>query len=152
MNNMNLTLIPLYPEIFLSIAISVILLIDMFLSDGKRYITYVLTLVTLAICGLLTIDSLNSEVSSYAFHNMFVSDPMSQLLKLFSYLAVGLTLIYSRQYATNRGMLSGNLGGEFYVLALFALLGQMVMISGNNFLIIYLGLELMSLSLYALVA
>lgn len=152
MNNMNITLIPLYPEIFLTIAISAILLIDMFLSDAKRYITYGLTLVTLVICGLLTIDSMNSGVSSYTFHNMFVSDPMSQLLKLFSYLAVGLTLIYSRQYATNRGMLSGNLGGEFYVLALFALLGQMVMISGNNFLIIYLGLELMSLSLYALVA
>lgn len=152
MNNMNITLIPLYPEIFLTIAISVILLIDMFLSDAKRYITYGLTLVSLVICGLLTVDSMSSGVSSYAFHNMFVSDPMSQLLKLFSYLAVGLTLIYSRQYATNRGMLSGNLGGEFYVLALFALLGQMVMISGNNFLIIYLGLELMSLSLYALVA
>lgn len=152
MNNMNLNLIPLYPEIFLTIAISVLLLLDMFLSDAKRYITYGLTLVTLVICGLLTLDSMSSGVTSYAFHNMFVADPMSQLLKLFSYLAVGLTLIYSRQYVTNRGMLSGNLGGEFYVLALFALLGQMVMISGNNFLIIYLGLELMSLSLYALVA
>ena len=83
---------------------------------------------------------------------MFVSDPMSNLLKLFTYLAVGITLIYSRQYATERGMMSGNLGGEFYVLALFAMLGQMIMISGNNMLSIYLGLELMSLSLYALVA
>jgi len=83
---------------------------------------------------------------------MFVSDPMSNLLKLFTYLAVGITLIYSRQYATERGMLSGNLGGEFYVLALFSLLGQMIMISANNMLIVYLGLELMSLSLYALVA
>ncbi|MDB5907882.1 MAG: NADH:ubiquinone oxidoreductase subunit, partial [Massilia sp.] len=88
----------------------------------------------------------------YTFGNMFVSDPMSNLLKLFTYLTVGLTLIYSRQYAGERGMLSGNLGGEFYVLALFSMLGQMVMISGNNMLVIYLGLELMSLSLYALVA
>jgi NADH-quinone oxidoreductase subunit N len=71
---------------------------------------------------------------------------------VFSYAAVGLTLVYSRQYATDRQMLSSHLGGEFYVLALFSLLGQMVMISANNFLIIYLGLELMSLSLYALVA
>jgi NADH-quinone oxidoreductase subunit N len=77
---------------------------------------------------------------------------MANLLKLFTYLAVGLTLVYSRQYAEDRGMLSGNLGGEFYVLALFAMLGQMVMISGSNFLSIYLGVELMSLSLYALVA
>ena len=83
---------------------------------------------------------------------MFVSDPMANLLKAVSYLAVGVTLIYSRQYATDRGMVTGNQGGEFYVLALFSLLGQMVMISGNNFLMIYLGLELMSLSLYALVA
>ncbi|HEX7647583.1 MAG TPA: NADH-quinone oxidoreductase subunit NuoN, partial [Noviherbaspirillum sp.] len=84
--------------------------------------------------------------------NMFVSDPMSGMLKMFSYLAVAMTFVYSRQYAGDRGMLGGTLGGEFYVLALFSLLGQMVMISGNNFLIIYLGLELMSLSLYALVA
>jgi NADH-quinone oxidoreductase subunit N len=83
---------------------------------------------------------------------MFVSDPMANLLKLFTYLTVGMTLVYSRQYADDRGMLSGNLGGEFYVLALFAMLGQMVMISGSNFLSIYLGVELMSLSLYALVA
>ncbi len=77
---------------------------------------------------------------------------MASLLKLFACIAVGITLIYARQYTTDRGMVNGILGGEFYILALFSLLGQMVMISGNNFLIIYLGLELMSLSLYALVA
>jgi NADH-quinone oxidoreductase subunit N len=66
--------------------------------------------------------------------------------------AVAITLVYSRRYVSERGMVSGHLGGEFYPLALFALLGQMVMISGSNFLSIYLGLELMSLSLYALVA
>ena len=151
MNTMNLTL--LFPEVFLVIATSAILLIDMFLEDGKRYITYILSLLTLAGCALLTVDLLNSGITGYTLHNMFVTDPMSNLLKMFSYLAVGLTLIYSRQYATSRNMIGGgNLGGEFYVLALFTLLGQMIMISGNNFLIIYLGLELMSLSLYALVA
>jgi NADH-quinone oxidoreductase subunit N len=147
-----MNLIPVYPEIFLLIAASAILLIDMFLPDAQRHVTYVLSLATLAVCAALTIADLNSGATVYTFHNMFVSDPMSSLLKLFSYIAVGLTLIYSRQYATHRGMLGGELGGEFYALALFALLGQMVMISGNNFLIIYLGLELMSLSLYALVA
>jgi NADH-quinone oxidoreductase subunit N len=150
MNNMNL--IPLYPEIFLLIAASAILLVDMFLSDGQRYITYILSILTLAVCSALSLIDVNSGGTTYTFHNMFVSDPMSSLLKVFSYLAVGLTLIYSRQYVIDRNMVSGNLGGEFYVLALFSLLGQMVMISGNNFLIIYLGLELMSLSLYALVA
>lgn len=150
MNELNLT--PLYPEIFLLIATSAILLIDLFLAEGKRHITYVLTLATLAGCTVLSIVDFNSGATTYSMHNMFVSDPMSNLLKIFSYVAVALTLIYSRQYVGERGMLSGSLGGEFYVLALFSLLGQMVMISGNNFLIIYLGLELMSLSLYALVA
>ncbi|RJG06358.1 NADH-quinone oxidoreductase subunit NuoN [Noviherbaspirillum cavernae] len=150
MNNINLA--PTYPEIFLLVAASAILLIDMFLADAKRNITYLLTLATLAVCTALSLADMNNGTTVYTFSNMFVSDPMSSLLKVFSYVAVALTLIYSRQYATDRGMLGGTLGGEFYVLALFSLLGQMVMISGNNFLIIYLGLELMSLSLYALVA
>jgi NADH-quinone oxidoreductase subunit N len=149
MDNMNL--VPVYPEIFLVIAASAILLIDMYLTDAKRHITYALSIVTLIICIALSVADFSSPVT-YTFSNMFVSDPMSNLLKIFSYAAVGMTLIYSRQYVTDRGMLGGTIGGEFYVLALFALLGQMVMISGNNFLIIYLGLELMSLSLYALVA
>ncbi len=150
MNTTNM--IPLYAEIFLLVAASAILLIDMFLSESQRYVTYILSLLTLVVCGAFSLADFNAGTTVYTFSNMFISDPMSNLLKLFSYLAVGLTLIYSRTYATDRGMLSGNLGGEFYVLVLFALLGQMVMISGNNFLSIYLGLELMALSLYALVA
>ena len=151
MNNMNLT--PVFPEIFLVIAASAILLIDMFVADAKRYYTYFLSLAALVVCAWLTWGQFSSGTTIYAFHNgIFVSDPMANLLKLFSYLAVGATLIYSRQYASDRGMLTGSQGGEFYVLALFSLLGQMVMISGNNLLVIYLGLELMSLSLYALVA
>ena len=150
MNNINL--LPASPEIFLLIATSVILLVDMFMADAQRHVTYLLSMITLAVCGWMSVGDVNAGATTYTFHNMFVSDPMSSLLKVFSYVAVGLTLIYSRQYATDRGMLGENLGGEFYTLALFSLLGQMVMISGNNFLVIYLGLELMSLSLYALVA
>jgi NADH-quinone oxidoreductase subunit N len=149
MNNTNL--IPVYPEIFLLIATSAILLIDMFLADAKRHVTYLLSIAVLFVCAALTMAGFDNP-TAYTFNNMFVSDPMSSLLKIFSYIAIGITMVYSRQYASDRGMLSGTLGGEFYVLALFSLLGQMVMISGNNFLIIYLGLELMSLSLYALVA
>lgn len=147
---MNFT--PAYPEIFLLIAICTILLIDMFLSDSQRIVTHYLSLGTLVICAALTMTDFSSGQTVYTFNNMFLFDPMSNLLKLFSYLAVGVTLIYSRQYSTDRGMLGNELGGEFYVLALFSLLGQMVMISGNNVLITYLGLELMSLALYALVA
>jgi len=145
-------LAPVSAEIAVLIGASAILLIDMFLSEGKRSITYVLSLLTLLVCGVFSYIDFSAGATVYTFHGMFVSDPMANLLKLFTYLTVGLTLIYSRRYAGDRGMLSGNLGGEFYVLALFAMLGQLVMISGSNFLSIYLGVELMSLSLYALVA
>ncbi len=144
--------LPAYPEIFLLIATSVILLVDMHLPDAKRNITYLLSLATLAVCAALSLYSFEAGTVTYTFNNMFVSDPMSHLLKLCSYLAVAMTLIYSRQYINDREMDRGTLGGEFYALALFSLLGQMIMISGTNFLTIYLGLELMSLSLYALVA
>lgn len=148
---MNLIPTSLYPEIFLLTSICLILLLDMFLKDDKRNVTYALSLVTLGVCGALTL-SVSQTATVFLSNNMFVSDAMSNLLKLFSYIAVGVTFIYGRQYVSDRGMTKGILGGEFYVLALFSLLGQMVMISGNNLLVIYLGLELMSLALYALVA
>lgn len=143
---------PAYPEVFLLLATCSILLIDMFLSDARRALTHYLSLATLIICAVLTLQDFNAAQTVYTFNNMFLSDPMSNLLKLFSYVAVALTFIYSRQYSIDRDMQGNELGGEFYVLALFALLGQMVMISANNVLIIYLGLELMSLALYVLVA
>ena len=148
----DVNLAPVYAEIFLLIAASAILLIDMFLKEGKRTLTYALTLLTIAGCGVLTMADFNSGATVYTFNGMYVADPMSNLLKLFTYLATAMTLVYSRQYAGDRSMMSGNLGGEFYVLALFSMLGQMIMISGNSMLSLYLGLELMSLSLYALVA
>ncbi|WP_313705104.1 NADH-quinone oxidoreductase subunit NuoN [Massilia sp.] len=145
-------LVPVYAEIFLLIAASAILLIDLYLKGSRRNVTYYLSLLTLVGCAVFSWADFNSGATVYTFNHMFVSDPMSNLLKLFTYLAVGITLVYSRQYVGERGMLSGNLGGEFYVLALFSTLGQMIMISGNSMLSIYLGVELMSLSLYALVA
>jgi NADH-quinone oxidoreductase subunit N len=145
-------LAPVSAEIFLLVAASAILLIDMFMKDDKRMLTYVLSLLTLVGCAYFSFTDYNAGTTTYTFYNMYVSDPMGNLLKLFTYLAVGVTLVYSRQYTGQRGMTSGNLGGEYYVLALFALLGQMIMISGNNMLSIYLGLELMSLATYALVA
>ncbi|RBA23391.1 NADH-quinone oxidoreductase subunit NuoN [Herminiimonas fonticola] len=150
MNNLNL--ISVLPEIFLATAICAILLIDLFLSDAKRYITYVLSLATLIVCAALSLCDFNAGATVYGFGNMVVSDPMSSLLKVCTCIAIGLTFIYSRQYLEDRQMVNGRLGGEFYILSLFTLLGQMVMISANNFLIVYLGLEMMSLALYALVA
>lgn len=145
MNTTNL--IYLCPEIFLLVATSIILLIDMFLSDRKRIITYLLSLLALVICALFTFKNYNNNITTiYAFNNMFVINSLTSFLKLLVYLVISVGLIYSRKYNNNY------LGGKFYVLVLFSVLGQMIMISSNSFLSMYLGLELMSLSLYALVA
>lgn len=149
MNNINL--VPVYPEIFLLIAASVILLVDMYLSDKQRHITFILSLIAVVVCAAITLGGFDGSVA-YTFHDMFISDPLSSLLKFFAYLATIVIFIYSRHYIVDRGIVSGPIGGEFYPLALFCLLGQMIMMSANNFLIMYLGLELMSLSLYALIA
>jgi len=150
MDNLNLALA--LPETFLAIAICVILLVDASSKDSSRSLTYLLTLICVAVAGLLAVANFGNP-TAYAYGGMYVSDPMGNLLKVFSSLAVMLTLVYSRGYADDRGMVGGsNLGGEFYLLSLFSLLGQFVMISGSNFLSIYIGLEMMSLSLYALVA
>ncbi len=146
--NFNMTdLIPMMPEIFLLAMVSIILIVDVMLKDGQRYITYVLSLLTLAGCAWLTIKGLNTE-PVYALSSMFVDDAMADVLKLALYLAVAIMMVYSRAYLQLRGLYKG----EFYVLTLFATLGMMVMISASHFITLYLGLELLSLSLYAMVA
>lgn len=144
MNDINL--IYIFPEIFLLISICIILLIDTYLLDTKRMITYSLSLLTLTVCGLFTFKNYSDAITIYAFNNMFITNSLTVFLKLLVYLITGVAFFYSRQYNNDY------LGGKFYVLALFSVLGQMVMISSNSFLSIYLGLELMSLSLYALIA
>jgi NADH-quinone oxidoreductase subunit N len=146
--NFNMTdLIPLLPEIFLLAMVSIILIVDVMLKDGQRFITYVLSLLTLAGCAWLTFKGLNTE-PVYVLSSMFVDDAMADVLKLALYLAVAIMLVYSRGYLQTRGLYKG----EFYVLTLFATLGMMVMISASHFITLYLGLELLSLSLYAMVA
>ncbi|RZL06017.1 MAG: NADH-quinone oxidoreductase subunit NuoN, partial [Rubrivivax sp.] len=109
----------------------------------------VLTLVTLGVVALMEAAYASGGQTIYGFGNMVVSDPMGAWLKCFSCIAVMVSLVYGRPYAFDRDMLRG---GEMFTLSLFALLGMFVMISGHNFLVIYLGLELMTLSSYALVA
>ncbi|MHB1678314.1 MAG: NADH-quinone oxidoreductase subunit NuoN [Sulfuriferula sp.] len=140
-------LMPLLPEVFLLAAVCFILILDLFLSQDQRYVTYILSLATLAGCGWLTFSTATG-VTTYAMHGMFVDDLLSDSLKLILYFTVAITLVYSREYIRLRGMFQG----EFFVLILFATLGMMVMISANHFLTLYMGLELLSLSLYALVA
>lgn len=140
-------LMPLLPEIFLLAAVSFILIFDLFLSDEHRYITYILSLAALLGCGWLTFTGASGDVV-YAMHGMFVSDMLGDVLKLVVYFSVAVTMVYSREYIRVRGMFQG----EFFVLMLFATLGMMVMISASHFLTLYMGLELLSLSLYSLVA
>jgi len=147
--NMNLlaNLIPASAEIFLLVMVCFILIADLMLTKSSKLFTYLLVQITLLGCSAITILAHQPGVV-YAFHNMYVADMMADVLKLLSYLGVSMVLVYSRQYLMVRGMFTG----EFMSLALFALLGMNVMISANHFLTLYLGLELLSLSLYAMVA
>jgi NADH-quinone oxidoreductase subunit N len=140
-------LMPASAEIFLLIATCAILIADLLIRQSGRLVTYMLVQLTLLGCALITVGTHESSVA-HIFHNMFVDDLMSDVLKLLTYLAVSMMLVYSRLYLTVRGLFSG----EFMVLTLFATLGMMVMISASHFLALYLGLELLSLSLYAMVA
>ena len=137
-----------YPEIFLLAMACVIALADCFVTDPKRTPTYVLTLLTLAAVAAMHMSRFNGGETVYAAGGMVVADPMGHLLAFFATVAVAVTLVYAQPYAATREMLKG----ELFTLSLFSLLGISIMVSGNNFLVIYLGLELMSLSLYALVA
>ena len=139
-----------YPEIFLLVMSAVISLVDVGVKSRLRDTTYVLSLLTLAVVAYLLGASAASGETLRSFNNMVVSDPMGQWLKCFAALAMFATLVYGRRYAGDRDMLAR--GGEMFSLALYALLGMFVMISGHNFLVIYLGLELLTLSSYALVA
>ncbi|TMG77737.1 MAG: NADH-quinone oxidoreductase subunit NuoN [Betaproteobacteria bacterium] len=139
-----------YPEIFLLAAGCAILVIDLFLAEDRRWVIYVLSLAALLGCAVLTmiVTAMTGGRLAYTFNGMFVSDIMASALKMFTYVSVVLCLVYSRTYIADRGLYRG----EYFVLALFATLGMMVMISANHFLTLYLGLELMSLCLYSLVA
>ena len=141
-------LLPAAPELFLAVMALAILMIDLLVKDSRRTVTFVLTQLTLVGCAAIQFATSTGEIT-YTFSNMFVDDLMSDLLKLFLYMTVVIVMFYSRGYVIDRESMNK---GEYYVLALFATLGMMVMISANHFLTIYIGLELLSLSLYAMVA
>jgi NADH-quinone oxidoreductase subunit N len=139
----------IYPEIVLLVMACVIALADLYVKSPKRTATYALTLLSLG--GLAVMHAMYADAgqTTYGFGRLVVSDPMGHWLKCFAAIAVMVTLVYSRPYAADRDMLRG---GEMFSLSLFALLGMSFMISGQNFIVIYLGLELLTLSSYALVA
>lgn len=145
--NLMANLIPAAAEIFLLAMVCFILIADLMLTKSSKIFTYLLVQLTLLGCSIITVGTHENAVV-YAFNGMYVDDLMSDVLKMLSYLGMSMVLVYSRQYLMLRGLFTG----EFMVLALFALLGMNVMISANHFLTLYLGLELLSLSLYAMVA
>lgn len=147
MENIRYDLITALPEIVIASMAMFILLADLFLKPASRIAIYVLAQLTLLVAAYLTFTTHAPSVT-YAFTGTFVDDAMSDVLKLMIYLGTSMIFVYSRQYIQQRDMFRG----EFYALVLFSVVGMMVMASGQNMLTLYVGLELLSLSLYALVA
>ena len=141
--------ITVYPEIVLFAMTCVIALVDLGVKTPLRGRTYALSMLTLAVVAVLQLFYALGGATYYGFGNMVVSDSMGNWLKFFATIAVMVTLVYSRPYAGQRDMLRG---GELFTLSLLGLLGMFVMISGNNLLVIYMGLELLTLASYSLVA
>lgn len=137
---------PAASELFVACMAIVVLMATTFAKDA-RSVGYWLSVLTLVGAALVTLFTMDGQVS-FTFSNMYVDDLMGDFLKLLLYFAVLVVLIYSRGYMNDRNIESP----EFYLLVIFATLGMMVMVSANHFLTLYLGLELLSLALYAMVA
>ncbi|NNM58608.1 MAG: NADH-quinone oxidoreductase subunit NuoN [Legionellales bacterium] len=140
-------LIPAIPEVFVTIMIAVTILVSLFLGEKHRNATFYLTQATLLICTLLTVNIFHHQ-TQIAFHNSFIVDHMACILKVFVYAMTFLSLLYAQPYL--RGTELG--AGEFYILTLFVVLGMMVLISAYSFITLFIGLELFSLPLYAMIA
>jgi len=139
---------PAVGEICLVVAICVILLVDAFAGQARRNLTPTLTLLALVIGAALEVAYGQVAGRTLLFDGMYVADPLATVLKLAAFLYVAVALLYSRTYLENRDILRG----EYYVLALTALLGIFVLVSANSLLTLYLGVELLALSVYAMVA
>jgi NADH-quinone oxidoreductase subunit N len=142
------SLAPALPELFLTAAICVILLVDVFAGAARRTVTPTLSLLALATGAALTLGFGQVSVRTPLFGGMYIADPLATVLKLFGDLFVALALLYSRSYVDDRNVLRG----EYYVLMLTSLLGTFVLASAGSLLTVYIGIELLSLSLYAMVA
>ena len=141
------SLIPVLPEVFLLTMACVVLVVDLFLKEEQRIISYALAQITLIFAAGLTI-LVGGEGTQIVFDGSVIRDPMSDLLKTVICLVSAGAFLYAKDYLRARDLFKG----EYYTLGLFAVLGMMIMVSANSFLTIYLGLELLALSLYAMVA
>jgi NADH-quinone oxidoreductase subunit N len=151
---MNVVLMPLgsmtlaVPEIWLATSACLILLLDVYLGSSRRGLTATLTMLALVVGVALTSQYGMSAEREVLFDGLYVTDQLAGFLKMIAFVAMATAVFYSQDYLEQRGMR----GGEYYVLCLTALLGIFVLISANSLLTVYLGIELLSLSLYAMVA
>jgi NADH-quinone oxidoreductase subunit N len=134
------------PEAFLLGAICAILLIDLFLKPTQRAVTHWLSLAT--VLGTIVLIATDAEPTATAFNGMYIHDGIAAVLRIFVLATTGGVFVYARGYLQDRGLHVG----EFYLLSLFATLGAMVLVSAGSLVTVYLGLELLTLSTYALVA
>lgn len=147
MNWTDLNLIPAMPEIVLLSALGIVLLVDLWTCDKNRNLTHILSLLALVVTAATQWTVWTSQSVS-TFSGMYIADGMSQLSKMVMYAAMFAMFVYAKPYNQSRKIFNG----EFYILALFALVGMSVMVSAGHFLTAYIGLELLSLSLYAMIA
>ena len=137
------------PELFVCSAAFALLMIDLFLSPQRRGLTHFLALLVLLAAAVLTVRDMTMEAGQvFAFGGMFVRDIASDVLKVGIFAVSGLAFVYAKPYLQDRDLFKG----EFYALALFAVLGMMLMASAGSLVSLYLGLELLALSSYGLVA
>ncbi len=147
MNNLTADLILAMPEVALLLATSAVLMISLFAGRASEAVAYWLSLVAL-IGTFALVYFAPLRTNSFAFAGMYIDDELASAIKLFVCATVAVVFVYARPYLTQRA----HAKAEFYILGLFATLGMLVMASAHNFILIYLGLELLSLCLYALVA
>jgi len=147
MNFVTPDFMPALPEIFLLSMICIIMIVDLFLKDETRGGTYMLSLITLAGTAFLSYSTFYLERTT-TFSGSFIHDPMSGILKIALCVIVFAVFVYAKDYLKDRNIYKG----EYFTLGLFGLLGMMVMVTAGNFLTVYLGLELLSLSMYAMIA
>ena len=147
MENIRYDLFTALPEMILLGMAMLVLIADLFLKQSNRIAIYGLSQMALLVAAYFTFTT-HAPGVGYAFTGAFVDDAMSDILKLMIYIGTSLIFVYTRQYIQLRDMYRG----EFYALVLFSVVGMMIMVSGQNMLTLYIGLELLSLSLYALVA
>ena len=142
------SLAPALPEIYLTLMICVVLMVDVFAGPKRSGLSATFTQFTLLLGAALTGFVSHVGERTVLFDGLYVADELAWVLKLCGFLFVAFALLYSRTYLERRGILKG----EYFVLALTALLGVFVLASANSLLTVYVGVELLALSVYAMVA